>query len=91
MFTQCIKLYENKNHTYVLELWGGSTKHPDSIFYYDEFRKNEFVEDKYHAHNLRNFFCHDDYEHLPLNDRTCAACHQRLLWRRILRRSSGSV
>ena len=50
MFNQCIKLYENKNHIYVLELWGGSTKHPDSIFYYDEFRKNEFVEDKYQVY-----------------------------------------
>ena len=37
MFTQGIKLYESEKHVYVLELWGASTKHPDSIFYFDNF------------------------------------------------------
>ena len=42
-----IKVYENEKHIYICELWDGSTKHPDSIFYYDEFKKNEFLPDEY--------------------------------------------
>lgn len=50
MFTQCIKLYENEKYIYILELWGGSTKHPDSVFHYSDFKKNEFIEDKYQVY-----------------------------------------
>jgi hypothetical protein len=41
------KIYKSETHGYVCELWGASTKHPDSIFYFDEFQKSEYFEDKY--------------------------------------------
>ena len=50
MFRQGIKFYDSEKHIYVLELWGASTKHPDSIFYFDEFEKNEYMEDKYQVY-----------------------------------------
>ena len=36
-----------KKHGYVLELWGASTKHPDSIFFFSEFKKSEYLKDEY--------------------------------------------
>jgi hypothetical protein len=30
-----------------LELWGASTKHPDSKFYFSDFKKTNFIEEKY--------------------------------------------
>lgn len=37
-FTQGIVLTSNiKTHSTQLELWGGSTKHPDSVFYFDDW------------------------------------------------------
>ena len=30
-----------------LELWGASTKHPDSEFYFSEFKKNPHLDDKH--------------------------------------------
>ena len=30
-------LYKNDNSDYVLELWGGSTNHPDSVFHMKDF------------------------------------------------------
>lgn len=39
------KLYSRLNdHETILELWGASTKHPDSIFYFSDFKKTEFFE-----------------------------------------------
>lgn len=36
------------DNDYVLELWGASTKHPDSVFRYSEWEnKSEYFEDKY--------------------------------------------
>lgn len=32
---------------YKLELWGGSTKHPDSVFWFSSFLKSEFIDSKY--------------------------------------------
>lgn len=33
------KLYSRlSDHETVLELWGGSTKHPDSVFYFSDFK-----------------------------------------------------
>ena len=29
------------------ELWGASTKHPDSVFHFKDFKKSEYVEDNY--------------------------------------------
>lgn len=42
-----IRLYTDEKHGYILELWGASTKHPDSVFYFSDFKKVDFVEDKY--------------------------------------------
>lgn len=41
-----IKLRE-ENGDKILELWGASTKHPDSIFYFSDFKKVEFIDEKY--------------------------------------------
>ena len=45
--TQGIKVFKNDEGNYVLELWGGSTKHPDSIFQFEDFQKSEFVDEEY--------------------------------------------
>ena len=38
------KLYSRlSDHETVLELWGASTKHPDSIYYFSDFRKTDFI------------------------------------------------
>lgn len=42
-----MRIFKSNEHGYVCELWGASTKHPDSIFYFDEFKKNDLFEDKY--------------------------------------------
>lgn len=40
-----MKIYSRiKDHETVLELWGASTKHPDSIFYFSEFKKCDYFE-----------------------------------------------
>lgn len=40
-----IRLYSRlSDHDTILELWGASTKHPDSIFYFSDFKKTEFFE-----------------------------------------------
>lgn len=31
----------------VLELWGASTKHPDSIFYFSDFKLSDFFDSSY--------------------------------------------
>lgn len=42
-----IKVYK-KNDDYILELWGASTKHPDSVFKYSDWEyKSQYFEDKY--------------------------------------------
>jgi hypothetical protein len=42
------KLYSRiSDHETVLELWGASTKHPDSVFYYSDFKKSEWVDKRY--------------------------------------------
>lgn len=39
------RLYSRLNdHETVLELWGGSTKHPDVIFYFSDFTLSEWYE-----------------------------------------------
>lgn len=38
------KLYSRlSDHETVFEVWGGSTKHPDSIFFFSNFKKSEWV------------------------------------------------
>lgn len=40
-----------ENNDYVLELWGASTKHPDSIFHYSEWEnKSPYFEDEYQVY-----------------------------------------
>lgn len=39
-------LYKDEKLGYILELWGASTKHPDSIFYFKDFQKNELLSDE---------------------------------------------
>lgn len=41
------KIFKSERHGYVCELWGSSTKHPDSIFYFDDYEKSDLLEDKY--------------------------------------------
>ena len=41
-----IKMYETENDK-ILELWGASTKHPDSLFRFSDFKKVEFIDEKY--------------------------------------------
>ena len=41
-----IKVYLNEKKDYVCELWGASTKHPDSVFYYSDFKKNMIICDQ---------------------------------------------
>ena len=41
------KLYSRiSDHETVLELWGASTKHPDSIFYFSDFEKCPFINEQ---------------------------------------------
>ena len=36
-----------KDHETVCELWGASTKHPDSINYYSDFKKSDCADDSH--------------------------------------------
>lgn len=36
-FSKGIVVYKNENDDYILELWGSSTKHPDSLFRYSDW------------------------------------------------------
>ena len=39
-----IYLYSNlETHDVILELWGASTKHPDSRFFFSDFKLSEYV------------------------------------------------
>lgn len=39
------KLYSRlSDHETILELWGASTKHPDSVFYFSNFNLSEWFE-----------------------------------------------
>lgn len=40
------KVFKSKEHGYVCELWGASTKHPDSVFYFDNFKKVDVFPDE---------------------------------------------
>ena len=42
-----IKLYKDEKYDYVLELWGASTKHPDSVFRFSSFQKTSYIDEKY--------------------------------------------
>ena len=38
-----IKIYENEKFGWVCELWGGSTKHADSVFKFSDFKTTDYV------------------------------------------------
>lgn len=39
------KLYSRlSDHETILELWGGSTKHPDSVFWFSDFKCSDWFE-----------------------------------------------
>lgn len=41
------KLYSRiEDHETVLECWGASTKHPDSVFYFSDFKKTHWFDEK---------------------------------------------
>lgn len=42
-----IKVYKREDGERVLELWAASTKHPDSVFYFSEFKKCEFIDEEH--------------------------------------------
>lgn len=46
-----IKVYKRENkevaNDYVLELWGASTKHPDSMFFFSDFQKCEWIDEEH--------------------------------------------
>ena len=47
---ECYKLMDEHGNTekdLTLELWGGSTKHPDSKFYFSDFKKNPYIDEKH--------------------------------------------
>lgn len=44
-----IKMFYNDGH-YRLELWEGSTKHPDSVFHMDDFKMADFISSKYQVY-----------------------------------------
>jgi hypothetical protein len=41
-----IKVYPHETFGYVCELWAASTKHPDSTFYFSDFKKVEYFDDE---------------------------------------------
>ena len=45
-FKKGIVVYKTKDDT-VCELWNASTKHPDSIFYFSDFKKTPFVDEEH--------------------------------------------
>lgn len=48
-----VKLVKDENNNIVsLELWGASTKHPDSVFYLKDFNKSYMVESEQCAWNI---------------------------------------
>lgn len=46
LFKTGINVYRNDKGSYVLELWGGSTKYPDSVFHFEDFEKNPYLDDE---------------------------------------------
>ena len=46
LFRNGITVYQNDEGNYVLELWGASTKHPDSIFHFEDFQKCEWIDNE---------------------------------------------
>lgn len=47
---ECWSLIDENGNTQkdlTLELWGGSTKHPDSKFYFSDFKKSPFVDEEH--------------------------------------------
>lgn len=43
-FRKGIVVFKNDSGNYVLELWGGSTKHPDSVFHMEDYEMANWVD-----------------------------------------------
>ena len=41
-----IVVRKDDKYIYTLELWGASTKHPDSVFHYSDFHRVPYFDDK---------------------------------------------
>ena len=48
-------VYDDNGKLERLETWGGSTKHPDAVFYYKDFKKSPIVADEYSFWNIYQF------------------------------------
>lgn len=42
-----IKVYKDTTGQYVCELWGASTKHPDSKFFMKDFKTVDFIKEEH--------------------------------------------
>lgn len=43
-----IVIKESEEYGYILELWGASTKHPDSVFHFSDWQdKVDWIKDEY--------------------------------------------
>ena len=42
-----IKVYKTDKDDILLELWGASTKHPDSKFYFSNYNKSPFIDEEH--------------------------------------------
>ena len=46
-FREGTVVYQTEDGDYILELWAASTKHPDVVFHFRDFKKSEFVDEKH--------------------------------------------
>lgn len=47
LYTQLFEVDGTFRGDTVLELWGGSTKHPDSVFHYSDFHRSPLCEENH--------------------------------------------
>ena len=45
-FKKGIVVYQGEDGDYILELWAASTKHPDSIFRFSNFKKSDIIDEE---------------------------------------------
>jgi hypothetical protein len=42
-----IIIYKNDEGNLVCEIWGGSTRHPDTVYHFEDFQKTEYFQEIY--------------------------------------------
>lgn len=42
-----IRLYDKEGCGKVLEIWGASTKHPDVMFFFNDYKKVDFIDEEH--------------------------------------------